>query len=66
MVTFDHTYDFEATFDGGVIEFSVDNGTTWADVTTLTGVTPGYTDALGDRPRQSDRRARWRSAERTR
>jgi hypothetical protein len=46
-VTFDHTYDFESTFDGGVIEFSVDNGTTWADVTTLTGVTPGYTDTLG-------------------
>jgi hypothetical protein len=48
-VTFDHAYDFElsdAAYDGGVIEFSIDNGTTWADVTTLTGVTPGYTDAV--------------------
>ena len=46
-VTFDHTYDFEPTFDGGVIEYSVDNGTTWADVATLSGITPGYTDTLG-------------------
>ena len=48
-VTFEHTYDFElsdAAYDGGVIEFSIDNGTTWADVTTLTGVTPGYTAAI--------------------
>ncbi|MEO6772694.1 MAG: M36 family metallopeptidase [Kofleriaceae bacterium] len=48
-VTFDHTYDFElsdAAYDGGVIELSTDNGTTWADVTTLTGVTPGYTAAI--------------------
>lgn len=46
-VTFEHTYDFEATFDGGVIEYSVDHGATWADVATLTGVTPGYTNTLG-------------------
>ncbi|MEP6862014.1 MAG: M36 family metallopeptidase [Deltaproteobacteria bacterium] len=48
-ITFDHTYDFElsdAAYDGGVIEFSIDNGTTWADVATLTGVTPGYTAAI--------------------
>ncbi|MEO8845260.1 MAG: M36 family metallopeptidase [Kofleriaceae bacterium] len=45
-VTFDHTYQFEATFDGGVIEYTVDNGATWADVATLTGITPGYTDTL--------------------
>ena len=54
---FDHTYDFEyapapqtqpqpAAYDGGVIEISTDGGATWADVTTITGVTPGYTAAI--------------------
>jgi hypothetical protein len=49
VVKFDHTYDFElsdAAYDGGVIEFSTDGGSTWADVTTITGVTPGYTAAI--------------------
>jgi len=40
-ITFTHSYDFESTFDGGVIEFSIDDGATWSDIATL-GVTPGY------------------------
>ena len=45
-MTFTHTYDFEATFDGGVIEISTDNGQTWVDVATYTGIAPGYTNTL--------------------
>ncbi len=26
---FDHAYDFEAAYDGGVIEYSIDDGTSW-------------------------------------
>lgn len=44
-LAFTHSFDFESTFDGGVIEYSIDNGATWADITTL-GVTPGYGGAL--------------------
>ena len=28
---FDHAYDFEAAYDGGVIEYSIDDGTSWTD-----------------------------------
>lgn len=38
---FTHSYDFEAGYDGGVIEYTVDDGATWNDITML-GVTPGY------------------------
>lgn len=40
VVSIDHAYALEATYDGGVIEISTD-GTTWKDVTTF-GITPGY------------------------
>ncbi|MBV9493127.1 MAG: M36 family metallopeptidase, partial [Acidobacteria bacterium] len=43
---FDHTYSFENTFDGGVIEMSV-NGGAWSDVgTNGSGTTNGYTVTL--------------------
>ena len=48
VVTFTHKYEFEydgTAWDGGVIEFSTDDGTSWTDVTAL-GVTPGYGFAL--------------------
>ncbi|HWU89504.1 MAG TPA: M36 family metallopeptidase, partial [Kofleriaceae bacterium] len=48
VVTFKHKYQFEydgTAWDGAVIEYSTDDGATWADVTAL-GVTPGYTLAL--------------------
>jgi hypothetical protein len=50
-VTFAHAYAFEfsdgTAWDAGVIEFSVDDGKTWADVATL--VDPGYgTDKVTD------------------
>lgn len=32
LMTFYHTYSFEETFDGGVIEISVDGGATWTDL----------------------------------
>jgi hypothetical protein len=53
-ITFNHRFDFEFTpaqapstpvfYDGGVIEFSTDDGATWTDVATL--VATGYTGAL--------------------
>ncbi len=49
-VTFSHAYQFEhdgtIAWDGGVIEYSVDDGMNWADVASLPGVSPGYTDVL--------------------
>jgi large repetitive protein len=30
--TFKHRYSFEATFDGGVVETSIDGGSTWVDI----------------------------------
>jgi hypothetical protein len=51
-VTFDHKFEFEVgtgaameAFDGGVIEYTIDAGATWKDVTDL-GLTPGYTKTL--------------------
>lgn len=48
-VTFQHRYSFEGdattAFDGGVIEISTD-GISFVDVTTFTGVTPGYNATL--------------------
>lgn len=49
-VSFTHRYEFEFSpgdaWDGGVIEYSTDNGATWMDVTAITGVQPGYTHTL--------------------
>ena len=32
QLTFTHWYDTEATWDGGVVEISIDNGNTWIDL----------------------------------
>jgi large repetitive protein len=49
VVTFAHAYSFEEGngkfWDGGVIEYSIDDGATWQDVSTL-GINPGYTGVL--------------------
>jgi hypothetical protein len=49
VVNLTHAYSFESAgttlFDGGVIEVSLNNGTTWTDVTAF-GVNPGYTGPL--------------------
>jgi hypothetical protein len=49
VLKFKHAYSFEfqgaTLFDGGVVEISLDSGTTWSDVTAF-GVNPGYTGAL--------------------
>ena len=46
--SFQHAFDFErdATtfYDGGVVELSTDNGTTWTDIGT--SLVPGYTSTL--------------------
>jgi len=51
VMTFTHRYSFEYSaddgifFDGGIIEFSADDGATWKDVAAL-GIDPGYTQQL--------------------
>jgi hypothetical protein len=48
-VTFTHAYKFEfdgTAWDGGLIEYSADGGTTWQDVSTVAGVAPGYTHTI--------------------
>lgn len=49
-VSFQHKHSFEASggtfWDGGVIEYSIDDGATWQDVSTVAA--PGYTGALTD------------------
>ncbi len=48
VVTFQHAYSFDVAygkgFDGGVIEYSTDDGQTWQDVQALTR--PGYSGAI--------------------
>jgi hypothetical protein len=48
-VTFSHRHKFEydgtTAWDGGVIEYSVNNGAAWADVSAL-GAVPGYAHTL--------------------
>lgn len=48
-VTFAHKHSFEfdgTAWDGGVIELSTNNGASWADVSTVAGVAPGYSQTL--------------------
>ncbi|HEY5928474.1 MAG TPA: M36 family metallopeptidase [Kofleriaceae bacterium] len=49
VITFQHAYSFEQSddtnWDGGVIEYTIDDGVTWEDVQTL-GINPGYTGTL--------------------
>jgi MYXO-CTERM domain-containing protein len=51
-MNFSHRYSFEADaaggiyYDGGIIEISEDNGTTWKDVAEYVGIDPGYTQRL--------------------
>jgi hypothetical protein len=66
-ISFSHRYSFEMTngtsWDGGVLEYSIDGGETWADIAELTD--PGYTailttesgNPLGDRPAYTGRSA---------
>src|SRR5690606_29876941 len=73
VIAFQHKYSFEAgggTFwDGGVIEYSIDDGETWEDVSTL--VDPGYVgtlteeadNPLGGRMAYSGDNAAWPSFE---
>lgn len=48
VITFLHAYSFEVTdgeyYDGGVIEFSTDDGDTWQDVSTL--ASPDYSGTI--------------------
>jgi MYXO-CTERM domain-containing protein len=48
VVTLEHAYSFEYSdntfWDGGLIEFTVDDGATWTDVATL--IDPGYGGAI--------------------
>jgi MYXO-CTERM domain-containing protein len=56
VITFDHAYDFEASFemgdwtywDGGLIEITQDGGLTWEDIATY--VDPGYTGTIAQVP----------------
>jgi uncharacterized protein (TIGR03382 family) len=51
-ITFNHRFDFEANattaFDGGTLEFSIDNGATWKDISELAN--PGYNVTLTGAP----------------
>lgn len=48
-VTFRHRYDTEGGWDGGVVEISLDNGTSYQDIITAGGrfVAGGYNGSLG-------------------
>jgi len=43
---FEHFYDIEATYDGGVIEFSKDDGQTWLDAGHLISKGRGYVTSI--------------------
>jgi hypothetical protein len=49
LITFQHAHSFESAmgrhYDGGVVEYTIDDGNTWQDVTTL-GANPGYTGVI--------------------
>ena len=69
VIRFQHKYSFEAEptkkWDGGVLEYSTDDGETWLDVATI--VDPGYTgtitnesgNPLGDRNAFTDNNPSW-------
>jgi uncharacterized protein (TIGR03382 family) len=68
-ITFSHRYQFErsdsTSWDGGVVEYSLDDGLTWLDIADL--VAPGYTglltdqsgNVLGGRPAYAGTSAAW-------
>jgi bacillolysin len=39
---FDHAFEFEPGFDGGIVEYSIDNGKTWSDADVLLNAGAGY------------------------
>jgi large repetitive protein len=49
VITFQHAYSFEVSngtnWDGAVLEYSIDDGNTYQDVSTL-GINPGYTGVI--------------------
>lgn len=48
-LSFWHSYDLEASWDGGVVEISTDSGTTWVDLGGAITVN-GYNDILNNTP----------------
>jgi hypothetical protein len=52
IVDFDARHSFEAStstaYDGGVIEFSLDDGQSWQDVSSLATLSPDYSGELSD------------------
>ena len=56
-LNFSHRFNIESGYDGGVVEISVDNGTTWSDIgpfMTVGGynaqISSGYNSSIGGRP----------------
>ena len=52
-VTFSHRYKLDlngATGDAGVVEYSIDGGVNWLDVSSVPGVAPSYTGMLTGAP----------------
>lgn len=51
-IDFSARHSFEASsttwYDGGVVEYSIDDGKTWQDVSTLAKLTPAYGGTLAD------------------
>ncbi len=43
---FKHAFDFESGWDGGVLEYSLDGGSTWTDATSLITAGKRYNDVL--------------------
>ena len=56
FLRFDHSFytdsdtDTNTIFDGGLVEYSKDNGSTWTDISTLPGTVNGYDDTLDGTP----------------
>jgi hypothetical protein len=57
LLSFAHRFDLEDLYDGGVLEYSIDNGATWQDMLEGTGAIPanagrflanGYTAVISD------------------
>ncbi len=43
---FDHAYDFEKNYDGGVLEYTINNGATWPDAKSLFAAGANYTGTI--------------------